>query len=214
MEEKMRSIYSKKFPDIKIRVIPGHFVTSHSHINYYVDMTMTKMRESEARAVARAIASKYSPTTVVDTIVCMDGCEVIGAYLAEELTKSGILSMNAHKTIYITTPEFNSTGQMIFRQNLVPMIDGKNVFLLLASTTTGMTLNRCLRCIDYYGGHITGITSIFSMINSICDIHVSSLFKASDLPDYKAYPYDECPLCKEKVPIDALANGYGYSPLQ
>lgn len=214
MEEKIRSIYSKKFPDIKIRVIPGHFVTSHSHINYYVDMTMTKMRESEARAVAKAIASKYSPTTIVDTIVCMDGCEVIGAYLAEELTKSGILSMNAHQTIYVTTPEFNSTGQMIFRQNLVPMIDGKNVFLLLASTTTGMTLHRCLRCIDYYGGHITGITSIFSMINSICNIHVSSLFKASDLPDYKAYPYDECPLCKEKIPIDALANGYGYSPLQ
>lgn len=213
MEQKIQSIYSKKFPDIKIRVIPGHFVTSHSHINYYVDMTMTKMRESEARAVAKAIASKYSPTTIVDTIVCMDGCEVIGAYLAEELTKSGILSMNAHKTIYITTPEFNSTGQMIFRQNLVPMVENKNVFLLLASTTTGMTLHRCLECIDYYGGHVSGITSIFSMINSICGIHVSSLFKAGDLPDYKVYSHDECPLCKKKIPIDALVNGYGYSSL-
>ena len=213
MEQRIQSIYSKKFPDIRIRVIPGHFVTSHSHINYYVDMTMTKMRESEARAVAKAIASKYSPTTIVDTIVCMDGCEVIGAYLAEELTKSGILSMNAHKTIYITTPEFNSTGQMIFRQNLVPMVENKNVFLLLASTTTGMTLHRCLECIDYYGGHVSGITSIFSMINSICGIHVSSLFKAGDLPDYKVYSHDECPLCKKKIPIDALVNGYGYSSL-
>lgn len=213
MEQRIQSIYSKKFPDIRIRVIPGHFVTSHSHINYFVDMTMTKMRESEARAVAKAIASKYSPTTIVDTIVCMDGCEVIGAYLAEELTKSGILSMNAHKTIYITTPEFNSTGQMIFRQNLVPMVENKNVFLLLASTTTGMTLHRCLECIDYYGGHVSGITSIFSMINSICGIHVSSLFKAGDLPDYKVYSHDECPLCKKKIPIDALVNGYGYSSL-
>ena len=49
MEQRMQPIFSKKFPEIKLRVIPGHFVTSHSHINYYIDMTMTKMRESEAK---------------------------------------------------------------------------------------------------------------------------------------------------------------------
>ena len=213
MEQRMKPIFSKKFPEIKIRVMSGHFVTSHSHINSYVDMTMTKMRGSEARNVAKAIASKYSSNTVVDTIVCMDGCEVIGAYLADELTKAGIVSMNAHKTIYIVSPEFNSTGQIIFRENITPMIEGKNVFLLLASTTTGMTLHRCLECIHYYGGHITGITSIFSMINSICGIHVSSLFKAGDLPEYKAYSHEDCPMCREKIPIDAFVNGYGYSKL-
>ncbi|MBQ3891204.1 MAG: orotate phosphoribosyltransferase [Lachnospiraceae bacterium] len=214
MEQRVQYIYSKKFPEIKIRVIPGHFVTSHSHINYYVDLTMTKMRESEARAVARAIASKYSSNTIVDTIVCMDGCEVIGAYLAEELTRAGIISMNAHKTIYVVSPEFNSTGQIIFRDNTRPMIEGKNVFLLLASTTTGMTLHRCLECIHYYEGHITGITSVFSMINSICKIPISSLFKASDIPDYKVYDHGKCPLCDNHVPIDAFVNGYGYSPIK
>ena len=214
MEQRMQPIYSKKFPDIKLRILPGHFVTSHSHINYYIDMTMTKMRESEAKNVAKAIASKYSTNTIVDTIVCMDGCEVIGAYLADEFTRAGIISMNAHKTIYVVSPEFNSTGQIIFRQNLVPMIQGKNVFLLLASTTTGMTLHRCLECLNYYGGHVSGITSIFSLINSVCGIHVSSLFKAGDLPDYKAYNHGECPMCDAKVPIDAFVNGYGYSQLR
>lgn len=214
MEQRMQSIYSKKFPEVRIRVIPGHFVTSHSHINYYLDMTMNKMRESEARAIARAIASKYSSNTIVDTIVCMDGCEVIGAYLAEELTKNGILSMNAHETIYVVSPEFNSTGQIIFRENIQPMIKDKNVFLLLASTTTGMTLHRCLECINYYGGHISGITSIFSQINKICGITISSLFKAGDLPDYKVYSHEDCALCKKKVPIDAFVNGYGYSSIK
>lgn len=214
MLNKLQYIHSQKFPEVRMRVIPGHFVTSHSHINYYVDMTMNRMRVSEARDIAKAIASKYSSNTIVDTIVCLDGCEVIGAFLADELTKAGIVSMNAHKTMYVVTPEFDSTGQFIFRQNIVPMIEGKNVFLLLASTTTGVTLQRCLRAINYYGGHITGITSIFSMINSICGIHVSSLFKAGDLPDYKVYNQEDCPLCKAKVPIDALVNGYGYSELK
>ena len=61
----------------------------------------------------------------IDTIACLDGCEVIGAFLASELSRSGVLSTNAHKTIYVVTPEFNSNGQMIFRDNLKPEIYGK-----------------------------------------------------------------------------------------
>ena len=79
---KMRS---RKFPDVIMKVIPGHFVTPNSHINYYIDMTTMRTRQSEAKAAARAMASTYAATTIVDTIVCMDGMEVIGAYLAEEL---------------------------------------------------------------------------------------------------------------------------------
>ena len=109
---KMRS---RKFPDVIMKVIPGHFVTPNSHINYYIDMTTMKTRQSEAKAAARAMASTYAATTIVDTIVCMDGMEVIGAYLADELTQAGVMSMNAHKTIYVYSPEFDNRGQMIFR---------------------------------------------------------------------------------------------------
>ena len=42
---------------------------------------------------------------------------MIGAYLAEELTRAGVLSTNAHKTIYVITPEYNSNSQMVFREN-------------------------------------------------------------------------------------------------
>ena len=84
-----------------------------------------KSRCAEAQRIASALAANYEASIPVDTIVCMDGLEVIGAYLAEELTKAGVLSMNAHQTIYVITPEFNSTGQMIFRDNYEPMINGK-----------------------------------------------------------------------------------------
>ena len=42
---------------------------------------------------------------------------------------------NMHHTVYVVTPEFNFNNQMIFRDNLVPAIKGKNVVLLLATTT-------------------------------------------------------------------------------
>ena len=111
---KMRS---RKYPDVVMKVIPGHFVTTNAHINYIIDMTTMKTRQNEAKAAAKAIASTYMSTTIVDTIVCMDGMEVIGAYLADELTQAGIMSMNAHQTIYVYSPEFDNQGQMIFREN-------------------------------------------------------------------------------------------------
>ena len=52
---KMRS---RKFPDVIMKVIPGHFVTPNSHINYYIDMTTMKTRQSEAKAAARAMILK------------------------------------------------------------------------------------------------------------------------------------------------------------
>ena len=55
----------------------------------------------------------------------MEGTEVIGAFLSEELTRSGVLSKNMHKTIYIVRPEFNNNSQIIFRDNTAPMIKDK-----------------------------------------------------------------------------------------
>ncbi|MBQ4435657.1 MAG: orotate phosphoribosyltransferase, partial [Clostridia bacterium] len=87
---------------LPLRVAKGHFATSHSHINYYIDLTMTKHRLSEARQAARILCGEFSASTIVDTILCLDGTEVIGACMASELTRAGFTNMNAHRTIYVT----------------------------------------------------------------------------------------------------------------
>ena len=206
-------IISKNYPDVTLKVIPGHFVTPNSHINYYIDMTTMKTRQSEAHAVAEAISQEYLASTIIDTIICMDGTEVIGAFLSEELTKAGIISMNQHKTMYIATPEYDISGQMIFRDNLKMMIENKHVLILLASATTGQTIGRAAESVVYYGGHVAGVSAIFSAVKSIAGMPVMSLFTQSDLPDYKSYSHDSCRMCAEKMPIDAICNGFGYSKI-
>lgn len=207
----MIKIESREHPNVALRVIPGHFATPNSHVNYYLDMTALKARQSEASAAAAELSKQIEATTVVDTIVCVDGCESIGAYLAEELTKAGIYSMNSHKTMYIITPEYATSGQMVFRENLKPMVKGKNVLLLLASVTTGQTIVRAVRALGYYGATISGISAIFSAANSVMGIPINSLFTLSDIPDYRTYDPDGCSMCKAKKPIDAFANAFGYS---
>lgn len=211
--ESIRKISSKKHSGIFLRVILGHFATSNSHINYYIDMSLMKARQNEASAIARAVSSQYCYSTIIDTIVCMDGCDVIGAYLANELTNSGIVSMNAHQTIYITSPEFSSSGQLLFRENLQQMIKGKHVLLLLVSATTGKTVSGAVDAIRYYGGIVVGVSAIFSAVDKVYDLPINALFTTDDLPDYKTYSSCSCEMCDEGKPLDALVNGFGYARL-
>jgi orotate phosphoribosyltransferase len=168
---------------------------------------------NEAAEAARILAKQYVNGTIVDTIVCLDGCEVVGAFLAQELSGAGFRSMNMHQTIYIITPEFNTNGQMIFRNNNQPSVYNKNILLLAASATTGDTLRKSLDCIQYYGGIIQGISAIFSAVDKIDSISVHSIYTAKDIPDYRSYSIGECPMCKSKQRLEAIVNGHGYMKL-
>lgn len=213
MEDRMYKVFSPNDSKVAMKVIPGHFVTTHSHITHYVDMTTLRARQNEAEAAARILASKYANNTPVDSIICLNGCEVIGAYLAQELTKSGIMCLNAHHTIYVTSPEQDINGQMIFRDNSKIMVEGKNVLILSTSITTGVTLDKAIDSVEYYGGRVRGIASIFSFISKAREIEVNSIFDAKDLKGYASYDAKVCPMCKAKQKIDAIVNGYGYSKM-
>lgn len=213
MQNKAIKIKSKEHQDVVLKAIPGHFVTPNSHVNYFLDMATLKCRLSEASAAAKALSGQILATTIVDTIVCIDGCEIIGAFLAEDLTKAGVYSMNSHKTIYIVTPEFVNSGQLVFRENMVPMVRDKNVLLLLASATTGQTIIKVAQALRYYGAKISGISAIFSAANSVMGIPINSLFTITDIPEYKTYNPEGCSLCKNGEKIDALANAFGYSKI-
>ena len=178
-----------------LRVAKGHFATSHSHINYYIDVTTQKARLSEAKAVAKELVAAYQHNTIVDTVLCLDGTQVIGTCLANELTKDGFSNMNAHQTIYVITPEY-TTGS-----------------ILAASITTGYTAQAAVEAVNYYGGMVAGLSAIFATTTECAGIPVTSIFDPSSLPDYASYDSRECPLCKAGQHIDALVNSFGYSAL-
>ncbi len=210
MEGRAIKVHAPSNKKIELKVFPGHFATSHSHINLYIDLTTTKTRLNQATEVASELARQYVNNVVIDTIVCLDNCDVIGGFLAYELTKAGIHSMNAHQTMYVISPENNTNGQMIFRDCSQPAVYNKNILLLVASVTTGDTIRRSLECIRYYGGKISGISAVFSAVKEVEGIKVNSIFRAADLPKYESYKINECPLCNSGQRLEAIVNGYGY----
>ena len=196
-----------------LRVAKGHFASGNAHSNYYIDVAAQKSRISEAKAVAEKLCSGYKySTTIVDTVLCLDGTEVVGAFLADSLGKHDFININAHQTIYVVTPEYNNS-QILFRDNIVPMIAGKHVLVLAVSVASGSTVSAAIDAVKYYGGEIAGVASIFSTKAEVEGFAVNSVFNPSDLEGYFSVPAHECPLCAKGEKIDALINCHGFSKL-
>lgn len=206
-------ITSKLSPRLEITVYPGHFATRHAHNNYYIDITRMKHEHMMAREAAMAIAQRYSYVATIDTIVCMDGSEVIGAFLARHMAKKDRFNVNENKNINVLTPEFDHTGMPFFRENLTAMVAGKSVLLLISTVRSGKTIARAMECMAHYGATIRGIATVFSTSEMIHDIPVYSLFTPEDLPGYITSDPAECPMCKAGQKLDAIANSYGFTKL-
>lgn len=232
-------VYSKDNDKLYLKVTPGHFASDRFHVNYYIDMSTLKMRMQLAKEVAKTMSTRYiskvnveldknisrfigniaklstenAVAAPVDTIICMDGCEVIGAYLADELANAGVRSMNKHESFYVITPEFDTTGQMVVRENIKPMIQGKNVLVVLASAMSGRTIAKSIRCITSYGGKVQGISVIFSNVDEVEGYKVHSVFNKDDLKDFALSEPENCEDCKNNVPLDAIVNSYGYEKI-
>ena len=106
MESRAQNIVSKTNNRISIRVMPGHFATNHSHVNHYVDMTAIKTSAKMAKEAAAELGAEFT-NTYVDTVICMEGTEILGAFLADRLSQGGI---NQGKDINVVTPELNAVN--------------------------------------------------------------------------------------------------------
>ena len=72
-------------PKLEVNVHDGHFATRGCHKSHYVDVTPIKHDHLLAREAAMALAGRYAADHNIDTVLCLDGSEVRGAFLARNL---------------------------------------------------------------------------------------------------------------------------------
>lgn len=212
MQQPIR-ITSRANQQLYANAIPGHFATNHSHINYYIDMSEIKHNMNMALEAARSIAFHLSSVSV-DTLMCMEGTEYIGAYLARELSTAGLSSMNGNKSIYLVEPDSNVNGQFVFADNLRPMIEHRNVLILVNTASTGQTLSQARECVEYYGGRAAGYAALFSNLSELGGKPVIRLFSGEDFPHYQNFIRGQnCPACAAGLRLDAIVSPRGYTKL-
>jgi len=212
-EDKIFTISLPENPIINIKVIPGHFTTSNAHSNFYLDVSGLKASAKVARDVAQELAMPYFSSILVDTIVCMEKTEVIGAYLAEELMHDGMSVINANRDIHVVTPIGNINGNLVFPDNVIEWISNKFVILLVASISSGRTVKSAMECLSYYGGKVAGISTLFLSSREKLDQEIHTLFTSDDIPGYKLYNTAGCDMCKSGLKLDAIINSEGYTKI-
>ncbi len=196
---------------IPLRIARGHFAASNCHVNYYLDMTYTKHRLEEAKEAAKELAEKLDKKTPIDSILCLEGTEVLATFLAQELIEYGIEITNEHKTIYVVTPELNSGHQIIFRSNIAHLIRNRHVLILSATISTDAMVLDAINAVKYYGGTPVRICAVFSAGLKVGGSPITSIFSAEMMSDYMCAPPTDCPLCREGKKLDAMVNSYGIS---
>ncbi len=210
MKDRAFTVSLTKNPDISMNVIPGHFTTSHFHTSHYLDLDNLKTNALVARDVARELALPYLTTTPVDTIVCMEGMEVIGAYLAAELMQEGTSVINSDREIHVVTPISNINRKLMFQSNMQELILNRNIIVLVSSISSGITLNSALECLSYYGGILVGVSALFNACPQIHEQEIHAMFTNEDITDYQVFSPIECPMCKEGHKLDAIIVHDGY----
>lgn len=210
MEREAFTVSLTKNPAIEMKVIPGHFTTSHLHMNHYLDLDLLKTNAAMTREVAKELAVPYLTGKTIDTIVCMERTEIIGAYLAEELMQKGLNSVNSEKAIHVVTPISNVNRNLMFNNNMQKLIYNRNIILLVSSVSSGITLNSALECLSYYGGVLTGISALFNANPKKQKHEINSIFTNEDVPDYQLYYPTECPMCNSGQKLDAIIVHDGY----
>ena len=208
MESRGIELRTRRNSAVVIRAIPGHFATQHSHVNYCIDITKLKSDLKASKAAARLFAEKFWGTPV-DTIITLERMKMVGAFLANELSLSGI---NMNNDLGVISPEVTN-DKLILRDNLLPYVKNKNVLVLCASATTGITAKGTLEGIRYYGGEPVGLATVFGGDFETDGVPVVRLIGLEDLPDYNAFPPAQCPFCKSGMKVDAVVNSYGYSKI-
>ncbi|MCL2800906.1 MAG: hypothetical protein FWD28_04025 [Treponema sp.] len=212
MEDKAFNVSLAKNPIITVNVTPGHFTTNNKHTNNYLDVSALKSDTTVARDVAREIVIPYLSSTIIDTIVCMEKMDVIGAYAAQELVQDGT-SINSGGTIHVISPINNAYGKLIFSDSSTKWITGKNVLLLVATVSSGRSLNIALECISYYGGNLAGISSVYKASDVVSDKEIHTLFTSEDIPGYQLFTANECQMCKSGQKLDAIISSEGYTKI-
>lgn len=113
-EKTIYTITSDRNERVFIHAMPGHFVSSSSHLNFYIGTSDIKHNHDISVDAAMMLARYYHERGIeIDTVLCLYETQALGAYLAHELQRANMLNPNPDSTVYVLGPEYDAQGNII-----------------------------------------------------------------------------------------------------
>ncbi|MEI8174864.1 MAG: orotate phosphoribosyltransferase [bacterium] len=185
----------------------GHFVgTSGLHFDTYVNKDFLYPHTKETSQICRLMAEKYKDANIEVVVGPALGGIILSQWVASHLSE-----IYGKEVLGIYT-EKNVNGGQIFTRGYEKYInDGKRVLVVEDIITTGGSILKSIKAVQESGGNVVGACAMVNKnkdldprmfgvpFNTLADLFVDT------------YNANECPLCKNNVPINTnVGHGKKY----
>jgi len=165
----------------------GHFVFSSGlHSEIYIQCALLLKEPNLSEKVCRAIAEKFrheKPDLVIGPAL---GGIIVAYEVARHLGVPGLFTEREN-------------GKMKLRR-MFTIKPGQKVLVVEDVITTGGSSQEVVNLVESYGAHVIGVGAIVDRSNGLAKLSVP--FQALVKVTMNNYSPEECPLCKQGIPLD------------
>ncbi len=186
-------------------ILPNdHFVgTSGLHFNTYINKDALYPHTEETSEMGRLFAEKNKDLDIDVVAAPAMGGIILSTWTAHHLTQL------KNKEIFGVYTEKNAEKDQVFTRGYDAYVKNKNVLIVEDLTTTGGSVKKVVDTVKRAGGNVL---QVCVMVNKDPEKVNSEMMGVpfSSLAELKVTTYsaDECPLCRDGVPINTTV-GHG-----
>lgn len=182
----------------------SHFVgTSGRHFATYLNKDSLYPHTEETSQMAALFAEKYKDADIDVVVGPALGGIILSTWVAHHLTKQ-----KSKEVLGIYT-EKDAEKNQVFTRGYDKYVNSKNVLVVEDFTTTGGSVKKTVNSVKNAGGNIVAVCVMVNRDPKLVNEEfMEAPFDAIAVYEVPSYNAEECPLCKDEVPVNTTV-GHG-----
>lgn len=197
-------------------ITDSHFVyTSGKHGSVYINKDALYPHTRETSRVGELFAQKYKDMDIDIVVAPAVGGTILSQWAAYHLSRlKGKEVLSAYTEKDKGTTASASESEHIFRRGYDKLVKDKKALVIEDLTTTGMSVKKVVNAVRTIGGEVVAVCV---MVNrdpeNVTSEFIGAPFSALGVLKAQAFAEEECPLCRQKIPIN-IDVGHGKKYLE
>jgi orotate phosphoribosyltransferase len=191
-------------------ITDSHIVyTSGKHGRAYVNKDAIYLHTATISELCRVMSAEFD----ADQIDVVAGPTIGGVVLSQWVTHHLNLRRKSGETLSVYSEEEDGpSGKIrVFKRGYDALISGNNVLVVEDVLNTGGSARKVVEAVKACGGNVVAVTVLCNRGNvqssDVGDVPLHALTEVT----LEAWPEEECPLCREGVPVNTkVGKGKAY----
>lgn len=188
----------------KAIIADSHFVgTSGKHFDTYINKDALYPHTKETSRIGELFAEKNKDLAIDVVVGPALGGIILSTWVAYHLSKL------KKKEILGVYTEKDAEKNQIFTRGYDKLVKGKNILVIEDLTQTGGSVRKVIESVRAIGGNVVQVCVMVNKdTKNITSETIGAPFSSLAVLEVPAYKEEDCPFCKENVPIN-ITIGHG-----